>query len=86
MIKGAAEKRIIEALAQNDFVLTSHAMERMHERNVRRADIVECGKTAKKCSFDPTRETYKVAGFDLDGDDLAVVVGIDNGVVVVTVF
>jgi hypothetical protein len=86
MTKGAIEKRIIEALAQNDFVLTSHVLERMGQRKVRRADIVECGRTAKKCTHDPARDTYKVAGFDLDGDDLTVVVGIDNGVVIVTVF
>ena len=86
MIKGAAEKRIVEALVANDFVLTFHAQARMSERNVQRADIVECGRTAKRCIHDSTKDTYKVSGVDLDGDDLTVVVGIDNGVVVVTVF
>jgi len=86
-VLGKTEVWIVEALARNDFILTFHAeQERMPQRNVRRADIVECGRTAKKCALDPTRGTYKVLGHDLDGEDLTVIVGIDNGVVVVTVY
>lgn len=81
------KKRVVAALAQNDFILTFHAQRvRMPERNVRRADIVECGKTAKECLYDSKRDTYKVRGNDLDGDELTVVAGIDGEVVVITVY
>ena len=81
------ESRIIEALASNNFILTIHAeKERMPDRNIRRADIVECGRTATKCTYNQKRDAYKVLGKDLDGDDLVVIAGIDNGVVVITVY
>ena len=84
---GKIERQIVRALIENDFILTFHAeRERMPQRSVRRADIVECGRTAENVSFDSKRGTYRVLGLDLDGDDLTVVVGIDRGVVVVTVF
>lgn len=81
------EKTILEALKNNRFILTFHAMKvRMSQRNVRRADIIECAKTAKKCLYDSKRNTFKVVGLDLDGDELTVVAGIDGDIIVITVY
>ena len=86
-VLGKAEKYIVEALAQSNFILTVHAeRNRMPDRHVRRADIVGCGRTAKKCIYDTKRDTYKVIGLDLDGETLNVIAGIDNGVVIITVY
>jgi Domain of unknown function (DUF4258) len=81
------EITILEALKNNRFILTFHAMKaRMPQRNVRRADIIECAKTAKKCLHDYKRNTFKVVGLDLDGDELNVVVGFDRDIIIITVF
>ena len=82
----AKQKFILDALAANDFVLTVHAIDRMTERNIRRADIVECGRTAETCYPQTKTGTHKVIGLDLDGNTLTVIVGIDRGTIVVTVY
>lgn len=81
------EKTILEALKNNRFILTFHAMKvRMPQRNVRRADIIECARTVKKCLPDYKKNTFKVIGLDLDGEELTVVVGFDRDIIVITVF
>ena len=59
---------------------------RMSQRNVRRTDIIECAKTAKKCLHDSNRNTFKIVGQDIDGEELTVVVGIDQDIIVITVY
>jgi len=81
------EKTILEALKNNCFILSFHAMNhRMSQRNVRRMDIIECAKTAKKCLFDAKRNTFKIVGQDIDGEELTVIVGIDRDIIVITVY
>jgi len=57
----------------------------MHERGVREGDLRNALVDARSCA--PQKDgTWKVEGCDLDGDDLTVVVVIDDGLVVVTLF
>ena len=73
--------------AANRIDYTTHAIERMHERRVNRPDIVYALINAATCSADDEDEDkWKVTGPDLDGDNLKIVVVIEGGVLVVTVF
>ena len=63
-----------------------HAKQRMLQRNVRRLDLENALKNAKVCVPASNPENWKVTGPDADGDDLEVVVAIEDGVVVVTVY
>ena len=57
----------------------------MQERGVREGDLRNALVRARSCS--PRKEdTWRVEGSDLDGDDLTVVVVIEDGLVVVTLF
>jgi hypothetical protein len=62
-----------------------HARLRMRERHVSREDVRSALVTAMSCQAEPD-ERWKVPGVDTFGDDLAVIVVIEDGVVVVTLF
>lgn len=69
-----------------NFLLSVHAASRMMQRSVTKADIQNCGRTANKFNYQPGSGTYRIQGQDLDGDSLTVICGIDDAVVIVTVF
>lgn len=75
---------ILLDLRTDRFVLTFHAIERMGERNVGRADIQEVGSNCYKHKISADGK-YKLFGYDVDGDDLAIVVAFDGNTVVITV-
>ncbi len=57
----------------------------MQERGVREGDLRNALMNARSCA--PQKDgKWKVEGSDLDGDDLTVVVVIDDGLLVVTLF
>jgi hypothetical protein len=80
------EEVILNALKAGRFLLSMHAARRMKQRSVTAADIRACGRTAKCCCFQAQQGTWRIEGEDLDGEILTVVCGIDNEVVVVTIF
>ncbi|HLB59709.1 MAG TPA: DUF4258 domain-containing protein [Bdellovibrionota bacterium] len=80
------EKVILAALRDGRFILTIHALERMQKRSVSKEDIKEVGKTATTISYQEDKGTYRIKGKDLDGEELTVICGIDQGVVIVTFF
>lgn len=64
---------------------TRHARQRMGERGVVREDV-ECAlRDATRCESEP-QERWRVYGVDRDGVDLVVVVVLEAGVLVVTLF
>ncbi len=63
-----------------------HAIERMDERRVTRKDVEHVLANATRCAWQPRKETWKVSGVDLSGDELVVAVAIEDGLLVVTVF
>lgn len=67
-------------------VVTQHAEERMRQRNVKKADLRCALINARGCVSGASADTWKVSGPDTDGDALDVVVALENGVIVVTVF
>jgi hypothetical protein len=82
----------VEALADvrgyagaNRIRYTSHARHRMSERRVAFADVRHALMTATLCRAQP-EGTWKVEGVDRSGDELTVVVALEDGVYVVTVF
>ena len=78
---------IITALETGNFLLSVHAVRRMRQRSVTKADIEACGRTATACICQPERGTYRVDGKDLDGEPLTVVCGIDDEeIIIVTLF
>lgn len=65
--------------------VTTHARTRMNQRNVRPGDVRSALVSAEACKAQP-QGTWKVVGPDMDGDSLTLVVAIEEGVLVVTVF
>lgn len=63
-----------------------HAFERMDERGVTRNDVDHALLHAAQCAWQPRRETWKVIGADLSGDELVMAVVVDDGLLIVTVF
>lgn len=73
------------ARANRVFVGNRHAKQRMHQRRVQIGDIISALCGATECEQCPDGR-WKVSGPDLDGDDLTLVVVVEDGVVVVTVY
>lgn len=71
--------------AAGRYVVSQHARMRMQERGVREADLRNALVNARACSPQQSGN-WRVEGRDLDGDDLTVVVAIEDGLVVVTLF
>jgi hypothetical protein len=81
----AALRDIRGYASANRIGYTPHALQRMVQRNVRREDIRHALVAARACKAQPNGR-YKATGPDVDGDDLDVVVAIEDGVLVVTLF
>jgi hypothetical protein len=67
-------------------VFSAHADERISQRVGRggRVHVLAALRSARTC--EPSESRWRLVGSDLDGDDLTVVVAIQDWVVVVTVF
>ena len=63
---------------------SGHSRKRMRERGVRDQDVRRALCNLRKWSQE-TSEKWLVTGPDLDGDDLTMVLVIDDGVLIVTV-
>ena len=59
--------------------------DRCDERGVTAREVVDALTGAKSCSAQPD-DRWKVAGQDRDGDPLVLIVAIEDGLIVVTVF
>lgn len=70
--------------AAGRFVLSSHARQRMSERNVRFRDVRHALTNARACFAEGAR--WRVEGPDWDDDELVLVCVLEDGVIVVTVF
>ena len=77
---------IKKSLSRGEFHLSLHAISRMYERSVFEADIITCGKTAKKIEFQSNKQTWKVEGKDLDGGKLIVICAVRDNILIVTVY
>lgn len=66
-------------------VLTFHAEQRMGERGVTARDVRHALVNAGRCNGLP-EDRWKVYGADLSGEELVLVVVLEDGVIVVTVF
>lgn len=73
-------------LKNGNFRLSLHALERMSERVVVYEDIRSVGRTARRCFFQPEKDTWRTEGTDLDGERLVVICTFEADVLVVTVF
>jgi hypothetical protein len=62
-----------------------HARERMRDRSVTEADLRHALVNAQWCSLQKNGN-WRVESSDLDGQNLSLVVAIDDGVVVVKLF
>jgi hypothetical protein len=76
-----------EAGVTGRFFIVAHALSRQEERSVSRFDLRNALMTAKVARYQPSKDRWRLeGGVDLDEDDLTVVIEIDSGVVVITVF
>jgi hypothetical protein len=69
----------------NRIRIVGHAWERMGERGVRYEDVRRALAGARTCKAADLGR-WKVSGDDLEGDELVLVVAIESGVIVVTVY
>lgn len=83
---GKIQEMILEKIKNGEFFLSIHAQERMSERDVVVGDIINVALTAKNICWQSERLTYLIEGFDLLSNELNVVVGIEDNVIIVTVF
>ena len=65
---------------------TTHARQRLAQRNVTRADVRHALSGAKACRAGDAADKWIACGPDLDGDDLDVVLVIEVGLIIVTVY
>ena len=64
-----------------------HVSQRMAERGATRRCISRALQTASKAIHQPEQDRWKLTGgIDIDGDELVLIVRIDRGVLVVTLF
>ncbi|MFH2007578.1 MAG: DUF4258 domain-containing protein [bacterium] len=66
-------------------IISRHARRRMAERGANDLDVMQALASAKSCESQP-RDRWRVESTDLDGNPLAVVVVIEAGLIVVTLF
>lgn len=75
------------AAVQYRFELSRHAREQMNKRNVSTEDVRHVLSSADIAAPGKTSTKWEIAGVDLDGEPLTVVVAIvDPGVLIVTAF
>jgi len=58
----------------------------MRQRSVSKADIQSCGRTIRSCLYQAQKATWRIEGDDLDGEIITVICGMDDGVIIVTLF
>jgi hypothetical protein len=80
----SSESTLRYDLASGNFRLTRHALERMAERTVSKADIRKVGSTGVVKLAEDGK--FKVTGVDLDGDELSLICVYDHGTLIITVF
>lgn len=85
MTADEALKHVRGFAAAGRYVVSQHARKRMQERGVQEMDLRNALVNARSAEAKDDGK-WKVEGSDLDGDDLTVIVVIDDGVIVVTLF
>ena len=75
----------IRRCSAGQIVIAGHARARMGERGVTLGDVRHALSNATACKAQPNGR-WRVTGPELDGDELVLVVVLEAGVVVVTVF
>lgn len=64
---------------------TRHARERMKQRGAGEQDVRRALEHAHRCHAGNEPDRWKVTGPDVDGDDLDIVVMIEDGLLLITV-
>jgi hypothetical protein len=65
--------------------VSAHGVARMRQRGASFADVKHALLTASRCRAQPD-DRWRLDSEDLDGDDLTLVVFVDDGVLVITLF
>ena len=83
------ESHVLDAIrgyaAANRYEVEKHAYSRMRQRKIQMADLHNALTKAFRCSLQQN-ERWRVEGPDLDGDELIVIVAIEDGLIVVTLY
>lgn len=80
------EKLIIRKIKNEQFVITTHALLRMSERNITDFDIIEAVTNLKSISRQDKNDTYLIIGKTAWGDTLCISAAMRDNVIVVTVY
>ena len=85
-MNAAEALKLIQAAGRTGgFWIERHARLRMAQRGAQVADIQRGLTVARSCKLQDNGR-WKVPTEDLNGDDLTLIVALDNGVVIVTLF
>lgn len=79
-----AEIRGLAAAGRVDFI--DHAKKEMREAGADFVDVMNALRKAASCRYQPKNDRWKVQGPDRDGDELTMMVVLDDGILVVTVW
>lgn len=80
------EKTIIRKIKNSEFVITTHARQRMNERFISELDIIEVAKTVRSISYQENNDTYLIVGRSTWKQELALSAALRDEVIIVTVF
>ncbi len=84
-----ATSEILEEIRENArwgrLIITWHARQRMFERSVFDEDLEEAIETAIKC-LEQEDGTWRVEGFDMEGDELTLIIALEGDNVIITLF
>ena len=79
-------KWIKARLSAGQFRLSIHAVERAEQRVVTERDIRRCGMTAEIVKYQADKGTWRIEGYDCDGENLTVICAVHEMLLVITVF
>jgi Domain of unknown function (DUF4258) len=79
--------RDVQGFAQaGRIIITTHARRRMNQRGATYQDVRHALMMATGCDTGNEPETWKVTSADLDGDAMTLVVALDDGAIVITLY
>lgn len=78
-------KEVLQLIQSGQFVVTTHALERMLERRILQVDIRNAARTCEAI-IKQNHGTWKLSGLDTSGEALTVVAAEEDDMVIVTLY
>ena len=86
MNESEALAELVRLVINGRVAYTNHALDEMYEAGANEADVKHALLHATSARHQPSSDRWRIDGPDIDGDSLTVVVYLEAGVVIITVF